>query len=229
MDLDCVNHQEGKIRLHTWVSEQEMQLQNETIQKMNAENYLNLLIYNTTGIVFTYLAGMKDANKIQLQNFRDHQEILVTVVEQLNTQFLGGINLLGKEQTNEDEEQTAKVRHILNNIEICNMRYLDEFICQYEKNYYELPHDDYVKYMEVFVQKLPSPFNITLPKLFKENIDKKIVSDSFGGMIRTLREYVRTLCIQSQEIKRVKRTFEFNCENYKDIPQKFGCERQRKY
>ena len=42
---------------------------------------------------------MKDANKIQLQNFRDHQEILVTVVEQLNTQFLGGINLLGKEQT----------------------------------------------------------------------------------------------------------------------------------
>ena len=53
------------------------------------------------------------------------------------------------------------------------MRYLDEFICQYEKNYYELPHDDYVKYMEVFVQKLPSLFNITLPKLFKENIDKK--------------------------------------------------------
>ena len=108
------------------------------------------------------------------------------------------------------------------------MRYIDEFICQYEKNYYELPHDGYVKYMEVFIQKLPSPFNITLPKLFKENIEK-IVSDSFGGMIRTLREYIRTLCIQSQEIKRVKRTFEFNCENYEDIPQKFGCEWQRKH
>ena len=80
MDLYCVNHQEGKIRLHNWVSEQEMQLQlNETIQKMNTKNYLNLLIYNTTGIVFTYLAGMKNANKIQLQNFRDHQEILVTL------------------------------------------------------------------------------------------------------------------------------------------------------
>ena len=77
-----------------------MQLQlNETIQKIKAGNYLNLLIYITTGIVFIYLAGMKDANKIQLQNFRDHQEILVTVVEQLNTQFLGGINLLRKEQT----------------------------------------------------------------------------------------------------------------------------------
>ena len=56
LDLDCVNHQEGKIRLHTWVSEQEMQLQlNETIQKMKAENYLNLLIYNTTEIVLPTL------------------------------------------------------------------------------------------------------------------------------------------------------------------------------
>lgn len=43
------------------------------------------------------------------------------MVEQLNTQFLGGINLLGKEQTNEDEEQIPKVRHILNNIEICKI------------------------------------------------------------------------------------------------------------
>ena len=36
-------------------------------------------------------------------------------------------------------------------------------------------------------------------------------------MIRTLREYIWTLCIQSQDIKRVKRTFEYNCGNYEDI------------
>ena len=228
LDLDCVQQQEGKARLHTWVAEHQIQLQlDESISKLNAESYLNLLIYRTTGMVFTFLASLKDTGKIPINTYKTHNDILIAIVETLNQQFLGGINLLGNIQTNEDEDQIMKVRHVLNNIEICDICYLNEFICQYESYYYQLPHEDYEKYMDIFIQKLPQPFNETISKKFKENETEGLVANSLGGIIKSLRDYIRNLCIQKQELKKSKRPFNLCCDKYEDIPQRFGCEPEK--
>ena len=64
-------------------------------------------------MVFTFLASLKDTGKIPINTYKTHNDILIAVVETLNQQFLGGLNLLGNIQTNEDEDQIMKVRHVL--------------------------------------------------------------------------------------------------------------------
>ena len=127
-------------------------------------------------------------------------------------------------------------------IEICslNPKYLEQYICEFKKYYYEARMEDYNTqkfYLELFYRKLPRLISETIMEDYYKhigNVDLFPFVDTMGRREEYLREYLSDACKRAWRNKKYYKANKLllKCGEF-EKPHKWGCEekriRRRKY
>ena len=143
LDLDCKYN--PLKHFEEWVSIMQLEIStNSTIQKMSHLEFLKYSEYRCTGIVRSYFGDNTDemtAAIIQkMHNEGDNPTQWFTIIAQRIYLEFFGKNMLESNASVRKEENNKAV-WFLTNVQICNMCYLEEFICSYRKYFYELKRE----------------------------------------------------------------------------------------
>ena len=105
------------------------------------------------------------------------------ICELIEDEFIG-------EKEDEDKE-ALKWQRTLNNLEICNMKYVDNYITEFEKCYYKIGENN--TNLQMFFDKLPAPINEQISEEYRELI-KNGDKDTLGNKISYVRKCVEKKC-----------------------------------
>ncbi|GJZ33785.1 hypothetical protein Tco_0579221 [Tanacetum coccineum] len=101
----------------------------------------------------------------------------------------------GVEASNEAFREHAYWRLI--NLKICNMCYLDSFICEFSDQYYKLDPARQKAALEMFFNKLPEFVSTKLKEMYNTLLqDGTRILDTLGARITTLKAWMRKECLQ---------------------------------
>lgn len=133
LDIDCVENQIEKIE--NWYNLQRILIKlNEDLKGLNSEEILNYLIHKTSGKVLNYLNALSEEEKELIIEGPTGLEVIDALFKKLAIEFIGK-DLQNITSFKRFEEMAYW--HLLN-LRICNMCYLDNYICEFEEKYYKL-------------------------------------------------------------------------------------------
>ena len=118
------------------------------------------------------------------------------ICELIEVEFIG-------EKEDEDKE-ALKWQRTLNNLEICNMKYVDNYITEFEKYYYKIGENS--TNLQMFFDKLPAPINEQISEEYRELI-KNGDKDTLGNKISYVRKCVEKKCRDVRSTQRMKKQF----------------------
>jgi hypothetical protein len=108
---------------------------------------------------------------------------------------------------------------------ICDMCYIGEFICEFQKYYYEIDPVEREPYQKLFFNKLP--FKIS--EILKEKWESRhpdAYTDTLGGRIQFLNDSILEQCTQNRIKNQVKRLDKICCDkNNYELPTQYGCKK----
>ncbi|GJT89385.1 hypothetical protein Tco_1071102 [Tanacetum coccineum] len=115
------------------------------------------------------------------------------VVARIVQEFTGRIP--GVEASNKAFREHAYWRLI--NLKICNMCYLDPFICEFSDQYYKLDTTKQKAALEMFFNKLPESVSTKLKEMYNTLLqDGTTIQDTLGARITTLKAWMKQECLQ---------------------------------
>jgi len=93
----------------------------------------------------------------------------------------------------------------INNIELWDMRYLENYIAEFSQYYYKIGHNE--TNLGMFYDKLPYPINSIINKKYMTWFERTDVVDTLGSRISYLRKWVNEQCLDLQKQKKIKKQF----------------------
>ncbi|XP_048229564.1 uncharacterized protein LOC125370031 [Ricinus communis] len=238
LKLDCAKNKEQLIL--DWINRTGLTTELDgDIQKLTAIEYLRFLQYKTSGIVFEFFIEFMDNQQknsfpiIEIARINIEQrktdsttlnrELLKLMTKELMQQFIGI-----SDSTESANKILEEAKWKLNNIQLCDLCYFHEFVCQYEKYYYSLNSSDYDAYIELFINKIPYPVNVIIKEKYQAGIRENSTPKTLGGVIRIVDQYIAEQCLQ-QTMKKQTYSAVKCCNKYENIvPLTFGCRTERK-
>ncbi|KAG2669421.1 hypothetical protein I3760_14G033400 [Carya illinoinensis] len=138
----------------------------------------------------------------------------------------------GEDQLRHDEEsQMAREKEAmwhLDNLTICNMCYIENYTCDFEKYFYDLPIGTFDWYLKMYFHKLPGGIGYELEKEFQKR--SVVIPNTLGGRIKFLKDWIAKECSKSSMIKQAKNTKGTAlCCKKGDLrtPSQYGCRTTR--
>ncbi|XP_021771316.1 uncharacterized protein LOC110735431 [Chenopodium quinoa] len=117
-------------------------------------------------------------------------------------------------------EKRMEYQRKLSNLSICNMKYVDDYIMEFETYYYKIGENE--TNLGMFYDKLLSPLNEEISEKYQEWRERFLARDSLGNRIDFLRKWIEKKCREVAETQQLKRPF-LTCW---DFPNNYGCERK---
>lgn len=127
----------------------------------------------------------------------------------------------------EQEIEREEARKRLNNLILCDICYLDDFTCDFEKNIYKLPQNEFPKYIEIYIDRLPIIGENTKVEFNKRK--NETTKYSLGLASRIAKEEIQKICDESTKAKQLKRFNRNCCIKSDSITTEYGCRKQEKY
>lgn len=227
LNLDCIRNKReaidywGRMMLLYITSDP-----NWTKQVISKEVFWNFILFKTIGSVYDYLVTHADkiAERIDLRN-TDDQGILFKKIQQvIYEEFCGGNTL---EQGNEYFRKIQQeARWHLNNVQICDMCYFEEYACNFRKYFYKLPKEEQPLYIQIFLQKLPWPIGMFAIEKFAKDQRELGIANTLGGAEETVKTIQAEMCMQKRLKHTMKHKNSLCCKDSDKIPGQYGCNRR---
>jgi hypothetical protein len=225
LDLDCVIDTEKTIQL--WIGYMTKQLLDNNINITDAPEYIEKTLIGSVKLWFSNLT--ENSKKVLRTNKpiegTSSTTTKLTPIELLTKYETAIKDEFGSTTTIEEEQDEEKDtnKNLMLKLAICNMCYIDEYICAFKEYYYKRTYntEESKEIRKLYFNKLPEPFSSKIIKSWEE---AKIV-DTLGARIKFLQQWYRNLCEKYREELKMERTLIRNlacCKN-KIAPQ-FGCE-----
>ena len=217
LNIDCETEIDDKIQ--NWSNRLSVQIQlTEELRELQPRDLLNFIIHKTSGNVYRFLESIDELELSRIAT-TDAMITFKNIVACIVQEFTGRIP--GKEASTEAFREHAYWRLI--NLKICNMCYLDPFICEFSDQYYKLDTTRQKSALEMFFNKLPESIATELKNSYATILqdNTKIIEDTLGARITTVKAWVRKQCLQ--EIAKKEGRIELCCERQSDKIGNYGC------
>ena len=224
LDLDCLVN--PLKYFEDWIAATQIEIATNTnIQKMSHLEFFKYLEYKSTGVVRNYFSDysqeMITTLLQEMTNEGDTPSKWFTIfVQRAYLEFFGKDILNHRKEV--DKEENNQAVWFLTNIKLCNMCYLDEFICSYRRYFYDLTRDQRNMYINVFLQKIPYPLSVKVNNYFEEQKAKGALANTLGGAIQAVKAIQTSECLNQQVRKHISHNLEC-CEKNMLVPPQFGC------
>ncbi|GJU63168.1 hypothetical protein Tco_1245003 [Tanacetum coccineum] len=146
----------------------------------------------TSGNVYRFIESLDELELSRIAT-TDAMTTFKNVVARIVQEFTGRIP--GVEASNKAFREHAYWRLI--NLKICNMCYLDPFICEFSDQYYKLDPTRQKTALEMFFNKLPESVSTKIKDMYNGLLqDGTRIQDTLGARITTLKAWMRQECLQ---------------------------------
>ncbi|CAN1146448.1 hypothetical protein LINPERHAP2_LOCUS15248 [Linum perenne] len=220
LDLDCST---DPLRdMEDWKNRIGILIQtNEDLKNLAPAEIFNFIIYKTTGIVYHYLSTMDIPSKTLIYG-DDALKTFEKIIQVITHEFLGRFPQETKQNTTLSQQA---VWH-LTNLRICNMCYLESFICEFRKYYYQVIEPARKDLDKLIYAKLPPIVASKVETAFEEELRKESIPNTLGGRILILQEWHKQACNEEKLKKQAK--IKLCCEQSTDKVGKYECEDNNK-
>ncbi|CAN1149501.1 hypothetical protein LINPERHAP2_LOCUS17057, partial [Linum perenne] len=188
----------------------------EYLKNLASAEIFNFIIYKTTGIVYHYLSVM------DIPTYGDNAlKKFENIIQVITYEFLGRI----PQETKQNTTLSQQAIWHLTNLKICNMCYLEPFICEFRKYYYQVIEPARKDLDKLIYAKLPPIIASKVEATFEEELQKENIPNTLGGRIFILQEWHKRACNEEKLKKQAK--IKLCCEQSTDKVGKYGCEDDR--
>ncbi|GJR25392.1 coat protein [Tanacetum coccineum] len=221
LNLDCETDIDEIIQ--DWNNRLSAQIQlTEELRVLHPRDLLNFIIHRTSGNVYRFIESLDELELSRIAT-TDAMTTFKNVVARIVQEFTGRIP--GVEASNKAFREHAYWRLI--NLKICNMCYLDPFICEFSDQYYKLDPTRQKTALEMFFNKLPESVSTKIKDMYNGILqDGTRIQDTLGARITTLKAWMRQECLQETAKKEAQ--VKLCCEMQSDKVGNYGCS-QKKY
>ena len=147
------------------------------------------------------------------------------VIDAIYTLFLG-INLASNKIL-ELEKIVSNAKSTLTKMQLCNICFLDQFYCDYEKYLFKLNYqEDYRKFVRDYLLKIPLIGEKALDRFNNEATGA--AEFSLGYAHRIVKEEISKICDLTRKQKQLKSFSKRCCEKIIEHPLEYGCRTTRK-
>lgn len=220
LSIDCDLNPESKIQ--DWSNKIGIQIQlTDELKNLHPRDFLNYIMHKTQGNVYRFLSTLEEDDKSRLAT-TDARETFKNVLDKILTEFIG------KKLDDKESQEAFQARALwrITNLKICNMCYLDSFICEFSEHFYYLNHNNQKTALEMFYQKLPPLVSQEVNKLFQDSVNESQIADTLGARINILKTWLQSQCLQKQMTKEAN--INLCCEKLQDRIGQYGCTNKRK-
>ena len=163
---------------------------------------------------------IKDSTKTTL--VRDKGLGIERLIEYIASEFLGEDWIQNTEIETKNEKLNVRMKLI--NLTICNMCFVKEYTCEFNKYYYAQFRsiEDQNIYKNLYYSKLPYPWNGYFINEYEKYSTINRLPDTLGSRIRFLNTRLSEICIQRNLIKKSKNIGKICCEKT-EMPIQWDC------
>ncbi|CAN1188541.1 hypothetical protein LINPERHAP2_LOCUS39388 [Linum perenne] len=215
LDLDCST---DPLRdMEDWKNRIGILIQiNEDLKSLAPAEIFNFIIYKTTGIVYHYLGAMDVPSKTLIYG-DDALKTFEKIIQVITQEFLGRF----PQETKQNTTLSQQAIWHLTNLRICNMCYLEPFICEFRKYYYQVIEPARKDLDKLIYAKLPPVVASKVEATFEEELRKGSIPNTLGGRIFTLQAWHKQACNEEKLKEQAK--IKLCCEQSIDKIGKYGC------
>ena len=156
---------------------------------MDCDKFLKLHQHSFSGTVTDWYDSLTEEGKNTLRMMEIRAAMFKNLYKEIETEFIGA--------KLESEEKAREWQKKINNIELWNMRYLENYIAEFSHYYYEIGHNE--TNLGIFFNKLPYPINFIINKKYIAWFKRADVIDTFGSKISYLTKWVSDQCLDLQK------------------------------
>ena len=140
----------------------------EELRNLHPKNFLNYIIHKTQGNAYRFLSSLDETETMMIAT-TDAMETFKNILNRLIQEFIGKQI---EDKTSQEDFQLESLWH-LTNLRICNMCYLDPFICEYSEHYYNLDFTRKKIALDMFLSKITIISKLQCNKRFPRSITTK--------------------------------------------------------
>nr|QPK39558.1 ORF IV protein [Strawberry vein banding virus] len=212
LDLDCASNRRQLIE--EWDNEMRLIIKTEKALTNDFDLILTLAKSKTVGNAKQLLESLHtDAFK---QASSTGEEFLTTLTNSFYTIFVGTNYLT--QGTREKEKAVQEARNRLVKLQICNLCSLESFFSDYETNLLKLPIEEWPKYIEEYIRKIPFVGMEVLEEYSKQD---NITKGSLGYAHNLIKAYMEKKCKSLKIKKEIRRNM--CCPKFSSPETQYGC------
>ena len=190
-----------------------------TVQK--AYDFLRHTLRGQAGKFWDGLMRHSEIKNLILEEVKLPDEVIPLFVDLLKREFAGG-SLADSHGYLAEQARTA-----LTKLQLCDMCYFEEFVCEFKDRFYELTLSDQEYAKTMFFDKLPGAWGEVAKKALQQRLlSDTSASDTLGTRIEAVRYVVRLYCMEKQLSRDLKRFPEMDkscCSKYELVAGRYGC------
>nr|BAO53546.1 capsid protein [Cauliflower mosaic virus] len=213
LNIDCQANR--RTLIDDWAAEIGLIVKTNREDYLDPETILLLMEHKTSGIA-----------KELIRNTRWNRttgDIIEQVINAMYTMFLGLNYSDNKVAEKIEEQEKAKIR--MTKLQLCDICYLEEFTCDYEKNMYKTELADFPGYINQYLSKIPIIGEKALTRFRHEANGTSIYSLGFAAKI--VKEELSKICDLSKKQKKLKK-FNKKCCSIGEASVEYGCKKTSK-
>lgn len=179
LDIDCVK--DIQETLENWFNNQKTLISlNADLRELRLDQIYQYMVHRMSGNAQRYFTNKTPSQQTEMfTGVSNKDELLDKIWQHLVKEFLGQDVLSEK---NLDTRRNLAYWHLLQ-LEICNMCYVENYICEFTKHYYELDSARKELVDPMFFAKLPMQLGMEVEKDFQNSVNEGTVQDTLGGKI----------------------------------------------
>nr|BCW03860.1 capsid protein [Cauliflower mosaic virus] len=213
INIDCQSNRRELI--DDWIAEIELIIRTNSEDYQDPDNILLLMEHKSSGIVKELIRSVA---------WERHTGNLVEqVINGMYTMFLGldYNNNQVAEKTKEKEQAKAR----LLKLQLCDICYLEEFTCDYEKHMYKTEMRDFPGLIEQYLSKIPIIGEKALTRF--RNEANGATTYSLGFALKIVKEELSKICDFTKKQKKLKK-FNKRCCSIAEASVEYGCKKSEK-
>ncbi|GKA32115.1 coat protein [Tanacetum coccineum] len=205
LNIDCETDIDERIQ--DWSNRLSAQIQLiEELRALLPRDLLNFIIHKTSGNVYRFIESLDELERSRIAT-TNAMTTFKNVVARIVQEFIGRIPEV--KASNEAFREHAYWRLV--NLKICNMCYLDPFICEFSDQYYKLDSTRQKAALEMFFKSVSTKLKDMYNALLQ---DGTRIQDTLGARITTLKAWMKKECLQETAKKEAQ--FKLCCEMQSD-------------
>ncbi|CAJ2666043.1 unnamed protein product [Trifolium pratense] len=215
LDIDCSLDTAKDLR--DWYNTNNVLIHlNEDLRNLGSADIFNYLQYKTRGNAFKYISNLPP----QVIGTMPLIGSLVTdwVYSLLVKEFKGWKDTVQSKAAFSDQNLWK-----ITNLKICNMCYIDNFICEFQSYYYNIDNETRLSrgLLDLFYDKLPEGVSTQVKLYFTSTSSEGKVDDTLGGRITVLKQWLTDKC--SEKIAKREAKVSLCCDKLQNKVGNYRC------
>jgi hypothetical protein len=214
LNIDCLPNEARKILIEGWHNNMVLIIQTDDHLRDDFTLAHTLMLRKSVGLAHKLIEGL-DKDQFMRGTCED---FLQNVVNLLYSVFIGINYLTDSANQVRIEQENSRLR--LTRLQICDLCELDSFTCDYEKHLFNLPNQEWVKFIEDYLRKIPH----IGPMVIKEYQALPPINQLSLAVAKNLvKEKLEKICTDRMLAKKTKK-INLCCSEFLGPETMYGCE-----